>query len=69
MEPCAQGRLHSTDSGHFFETDAEDLPPATRVVYASQAAWDQETGMIYGMVDDAAGVRCFDPERDGVVPL
>lgn len=53
----AQGRLISEDNGkrNFFETDVADLPPATRVVYASRAEWDRITGMIYGTVDDAFG--------------
>jgi hypothetical protein len=55
LEPVASGQLHSTDKGHFFETEVADLPPASRVVYASQATWDQASGMIYGTVDDAAG--------------
>jgi putative aminopeptidase FrvX len=55
MQTIGQGWLHSTDEGHFFETDVKDLPPATRVVYASEASWDKESGMIYGTIDDAFG--------------
>lgn len=55
MEPIAYGRLHSETSGHFFETDTVDLPPATRVVYASEAKWDRDSGMVYGTIDDAFG--------------
>lgn len=55
MEKIAEGWLHSKDNHHYFETDVSDLPPATRVVYASEAEWDQATGMIYGTVDDAFG--------------
>lgn len=55
MQEIGQGWLHSTAEGHYFETDVQDLPPATRVVYASQASWDKESGMIYGTIDDAFG--------------
>ena len=57
MEEIAQGRLITEDSGqaNSFETDTPDLPPATRVVYASQARWDRPSGMVYGTVDDAFG--------------
>lgn len=51
----ADGWLCSTQQGHFFETGNAHLPPATRVVYASQARWDQTSGMIYGTIDNAAG--------------
>ncbi len=53
----ARGRLISEDNGksNFFETETEDLPPATRVVYASQAEWERASGMVYGTVDDAFG--------------
>jgi len=57
MQALAQGLLISTDNGktNYFDTDADNLPPATRVVYASQAEWNQETGIAYGTVDDAFG--------------
>lgn len=55
LEMIAQGQLHSTEAGHFFETDVADLPPATRVVYTNEATLDQASGMIYGNVDDAFG--------------
>lgn len=57
MEEIAQGWLLTEDGGRtlYFETDAADLPPATRVVYASEAEWDQESGMVYGTIDDAFG--------------
>jgi len=38
-----------------FKTDASDLPPATRVVFQTEAAWDKSTGILYGSVDDAFG--------------
>ncbi|MEM7343790.1 MAG: hypothetical protein AAF485_06075 [Chloroflexota bacterium] len=55
MESIAKGQLRSTESGHFFETDVADLPPATRVVYETVAELDEATGMVYGTVDDAFG--------------
>jgi hypothetical protein len=57
MEVVARGRLHTEASGktNTFETEATDLPPSTRVVYASEAEWDRESGMIYGTIDNAAG--------------
>ncbi len=53
----AQGRLVTEDGGKamYFETDVGDLPPATRVVYTSQAQWDRESGLVYGAIDDAFG--------------
>jgi len=38
-----------------FKTDTTDLPPATRVVFQTEAEWDKSTGMLYGSVDDAFG--------------
>lgn len=57
LKEIAHGWLHTTDGGQafYFETDVLDLPPATRVVYASAAEWDRESGLVYGAVDDAFG--------------
>ncbi len=55
LSQIATGKLHSTEHGHFFKTDITNLPPATRVVYASQATWDQASGTVYGTIDDAFG--------------
>ncbi|MCB9151988.1 MAG: M28 family peptidase [Caldilineaceae bacterium] len=54
-EIVESGWLSSTPQGHFFETDNAALAPATRIVYASQAHWDQASGMVYGTIDNAAG--------------
>lgn len=56
MVEAARGQLVMDDEGRFwFQTAASDLPPLTRVVYASQAEWDRASGMVYGAVDNAFG--------------
>ena len=55
MAPVAHGHLHSDKTGHTFVTEVTNLPPATRVVYAAEAIWDQASGMLYGTVDNAFG--------------
>ncbi len=42
------------ESVHFFKTDAQDLPLATRICYATAARWDRDTNMAYGCIDNAA---------------
>lgn len=58
---CARGTLKTTpgpanaiEPNHFFETDAVELPLATRVCYATDAVWDQASDIIYGAIDNAA---------------
>ena len=56
METIAHGRLVSEPSGHYFESDGPvDLPLATRIVYSSSAAWDRQSGMVTGTIDNAFG--------------
>jgi len=55
MEVVASGWLCSEKGSHSFECDQADLPPATRIVYASQAAWDRQSGLVTGMIDNAFG--------------
>jgi hypothetical protein len=58
LETLAQGWLLSRSGAHVFETAAE-LPPATRVVYASSAEWDRGSGVVQGCIDDAAGAAAL----------
>jgi putative aminopeptidase FrvX len=56
MTEVAQGQLVMDESGKFwFECDNATLPPQTRVMYATQAEWERETGVVYGAIDDAFG--------------
>jgi hypothetical protein len=57
MREAARGQLvlENADARTlFFETEKDDLPPGTRVVYASQAEWEKSSGIVYGCVDNAA---------------
>ncbi len=52
----AQGQIVLDSEGKFwFESSHSELPYLTRVMYANQAVWDRESGMVYGMVDNAFG--------------
>jgi hypothetical protein len=56
MAEVARGTLRMDSGGKFwFETSNAALPPQTRVMYATQAEWDRETGIVYGAIDDAFG--------------
>ena len=58
METIATGWLSSEPSGHFFEPDdtgSTNLPPATRIVYSSNAEWDRASGLVTGAIDNAFG--------------
>ena len=53
----AEGMIITSQAGTHseFRTEEADLPPATRVVFQTEASWDGSTGMLYGSVDDAFG--------------
>ncbi len=58
---CARGTLiteptaaSTSEPCHFFVTETDDLPLATRVCYATAAQWDHDTDMVYGAIDNAA---------------
>jgi hypothetical protein len=53
----AEGTIITSQAGAHseFRTEEDDLPPATRVVFQTEASWDRNTGMLYGSVDDAFG--------------
>ena len=53
----AEGTIITGHSGSSseFRTEIDDLPPATRVVFQTEASWDRNTGVLYGSVDDAFG--------------
>jgi Peptidase family M20/M25/M40 len=59
LKTVARGWLVTHNGTHVFATDARDLPPATRVVYASEAEWDRASGMVHGCIDDAAGAAAL----------
>ncbi len=59
LTTIARGWLVTRNGAHCFDTPARDLPPATRVVYSSEAEWDRATGMIHGCIDDAAGAAAL----------
>jgi len=53
---AARGALVMDQAGNFwFETDQPSLPYLTRVSYATEAKLDQQTGQVFGAVDDAFG--------------
>lgn len=57
MRPAATGRLvieEGEQRALYFETDRRDLLPGTRVVYATDAEWDEASGLVYGCIDNAA---------------
>lgn len=55
LREVAQGLIIVEEGGIFFETEVKDLPPWTRVVYASQAELDEDSNLVYGYVDNAFG--------------
>ncbi len=67
FDPASGGLVESArgqivldnDEKFWFETDNSQLPYLTRVMYASQAEWDRESGMVYGTVDNAFGCAAF----------
>ena len=60
MTRVAGGQLGMDQNGQmYFETDASDLLPFTRVCYVGEATWDQATGTITGYVDDGAGAAAL----------
>ena len=57
MRPAATGKLIIEEGDRrslFFATEQDDLLPGTRVVYATDAEWDEASGIVYGCVDNAA---------------
>jgi hypothetical protein len=60
MAEIARGELGMGQDGQmFFETEAADLPPFTRVCHVGKARWDRATGAITGHVDNGVGAAAL----------